>query len=95
VIVEVIRWLATLSDYQDTCRPPLTLFLKWFRTFHSIIPLAIMMDCSDTEALAVELAYPEKKPNIIYCSWHCVKNWRKQLRDKVGSKQRSFQRIVS
>jgi hypothetical protein len=43
-----------------------------------------MMDCSDTEALAAEQAYQDPKLNIIYCVWHCIKNWRKQLKDKVG-----------
>jgi hypothetical protein len=49
-----------------------------------VIPTAIMMDCSDMEALAIELAYNDTKVSILYCTWHCMRSWQKQLRDKVS-----------
>jgi hypothetical protein len=76
-----------------TSRPPLTTFLKWFRTFYDILLTGKMMDCSDTKALAVEMDYSEFMPNIISRACHRKKNWWKQLRDKVGTISKAKQKI--
>lgn len=60
---------------------PLQAFLSWTTTVSNYKPAAVMIDCSATEALAIEKAWPTAK--IRYCRWHLFRSVWKQLRQKV------------
>ncbi|KIJ25140.1 hypothetical protein M422DRAFT_273916 [Sphaerobolus stellatus SS14] len=54
---------------------PLVQFLKWLRTECSFSPRTIMIDCSDTEALAIKLAFSDLIISILFCYWHLWEAW--------------------
>jgi hypothetical protein len=43
-----------------------------------------MIDCSDTEALAIDLAFKDSPVNILYCYWHLWEAWDVNIKKKVS-----------
>lgn len=60
---------------------PLQKYLSWITKETNFQPKAIMIDCSNTEALAVEKAWPATA--IRYCRWHLLRAVYKKIREKV------------
>jgi hypothetical protein len=46
---------------------PLKHFLKWLQQETTLYPDTVMIDCSDTEALAIDESFADIKAHILYC----------------------------
>ncbi|KIJ32606.1 hypothetical protein M422DRAFT_265491 [Sphaerobolus stellatus SS14] len=57
-------------------------FLKWLRKCQ-FAPKTIMIDCSDTEALAIRKACPDVVVHILYCYWHLWQAWDSNIKEKL------------
>ncbi|KIJ34446.1 hypothetical protein M422DRAFT_263401 [Sphaerobolus stellatus SS14] len=79
-----LAWLITNLESHH----PLTRFLKWLRNNCGCNPHSIMIDCSDTEALAISLAFPGVSVKILYCYWHLWEAWDVKIKSKVVVKGR-------
>ncbi|KIJ34784.1 hypothetical protein M422DRAFT_263142 [Sphaerobolus stellatus SS14] len=79
-----LAWLITNLESHH----PLTQFLKWLRNNCGCNPHSIMIDCSDTEALAINLAFPGVSVKILYCYWHLWEAWDVKIKSKVVVKGR-------
>jgi hypothetical protein len=42
-----------------------------------------MIDCSDTETLAINLAFEDSPVTILYCYWHLWEAWDVNIKKKV------------
>jgi hypothetical protein len=42
-----------------------------------------MIDCSDTEALAIKLAFADSPIKNLYCYWHLWEAWNENIKKKV------------
>ncbi|KIJ31011.1 hypothetical protein M422DRAFT_267433 [Sphaerobolus stellatus SS14] len=73
-----------LTNKESHC--PLQHFLEWLRMDSQFAPETIMIDCSDTEALAIEKAFPDLVIRILYCYWHLWQAWDKAMKDKLHFK---------
>ncbi|KZV78403.1 hypothetical protein EXIGLDRAFT_783879 [Exidia glandulosa HHB12029] len=67
---------------------PLVRFLRWMHEATGFSPRSILIDCSDTEALAIKLAFDDTDviPVILYCYWHLLnlfRAWEKNVKSKV------------
>ena len=58
--------------------------MKWLRQEAGFRPNTVMIDCSATEALAINLSFPDIKVHILYCYWHLWQAWEKNIKDKVS-----------
>ena len=63
---------------------PIQQWLQWMRDSHAFQPQAVMIDCSDTEALAISKVFPHIP--IRYCLWHLLRALQKQIKSKVSIK---------
>ncbi|KIJ55574.1 hypothetical protein M422DRAFT_240188 [Sphaerobolus stellatus SS14] len=79
-----LAWLITNFESHH----PLTQFLKWLRINCGFNPHSVMTDCSDTEALAINLAFPGVSVKILYCYWHLWEAWDAKIKSKVVVKGR-------
>ncbi|KAF8581154.1 hypothetical protein K439DRAFT_1414646 [Ramaria rubella] len=79
-----LAWLITNRESHHL----LLQFLKWLRNSVQFKPHTILIDCSDTEALGITLAFEDAPANILYCYWHIWEAWDKNIKSKIVVKKR-------
>jgi len=71
-----------LTNLESHC--PLKHFLKWLRRETGICPNTFMIDCSDTEALAINESFPGIV--VLYCYWYLWQAWDRNITNKASFK---------
>jgi hypothetical protein len=86
-------WMITNSESQY----PVTCWLQWLKHVHGYQPSKVMIDNSDAEIAAVNMAYnvpsiaSDSQQSIVFnnnvkiliCHWHLLKAWKKAILTKV------------
>jgi hypothetical protein len=86
-------WMITNSESQY----PVTFWLQWLKATHGFQPKKVMIDNSDAEIAAINMAYNlptgsiDENQSIIFnnnvkiliCHWHLLKAWKKAILTKV------------